>query len=52
MLYVGLDVSGKSLVVSAVNERKRCVYEGPAAPGTQVSVDDATVCPSLPGELT
>jgi transposase len=28
MVYVGLDVSGKSLVGYAVNERKRCVYKG------------------------
>lgn len=28
MIYVGLDVSGKSIVASAVNERKRCVFEG------------------------
>lgn len=28
MLYVGLDVSGKSLVVYAVNERKQRVFEG------------------------
>lgn len=27
-MYVGLDVSGKSVVASAVNERKRCVCEG------------------------
>lgn len=32
MVYVGLDVSGKSLVVYAVNERKRCVYEGTGVP--------------------
>jgi transposase len=32
MVYVGLDVSGKSLVVYAVNERKRCVYEGTGGP--------------------
>jgi len=28
MMYVGLDVSGKSVVGYAVNERKRCVCEG------------------------
>src|SRR5574341_1762029 len=28
MVYVGLDVSGKSLVAYAVNERKQCVFEG------------------------
>ncbi len=28
MVYVGLDVSGKSLVVYAVNERKQRVFEG------------------------
>ncbi len=28
MLYVGLDVSGKSIVAYAVNERKRKVFEG------------------------
>ncbi|MER3422380.1 MAG: hypothetical protein C4293_03275, partial [Nitrospiraceae bacterium] len=28
MGYVGLDVSGKSLVASAVNERKQRVYAG------------------------
>jgi transposase len=28
MLYVGVDVSGKSLMVYAVNERKQRVYEG------------------------
>jgi transposase len=32
MVYVGLDVSGKSLVVYAINERKRCVYEGSGVP--------------------
>ena len=33
MVYVGLDVSGKSLVAYAVNERKQRVFEGeqPAA---------------------
>lgn len=31
MLYVGLDVSGKSIVAYAVNERKRCVFEGERA---------------------
>ena len=28
MVYVGLDVSGKSLVAYAVNERKQRVFEG------------------------
>jgi hypothetical protein len=28
MVYVGLDVSGKSLVAYAVNERKQRVYAG------------------------
>jgi transposase len=28
MIYVGLDVSGKSIVAYAVTERKRCVFEG------------------------
>lgn len=28
MLYVGLDLSSKQIVGYAVNERKRCVYEG------------------------
>lgn len=32
MMDVGLDVSGKSLVAYAVNERKRCVYEGTGTP--------------------
>ncbi|MEW6246987.1 MAG: IS110 family transposase [Nitrospirota bacterium] len=31
MLDVGLDISGKSVVGYAVNERKRCVYAGTAA---------------------
>jgi chloramphenicol 3-O-phosphotransferase len=31
MIYVGLDVSGKSIVAYAVNERKRCVFEGERA---------------------
>jgi len=32
MADAGLDVSGQSLVVYAVNERKRCVSEGTGAP--------------------
>ncbi|GIW54730.1 MAG: IS110 family transposase [Nitrospiraceae bacterium] len=28
MVYVGLDLSSKQIVAYAVNERKRCVYEG------------------------
>lgn len=28
MMYVGLDVSGKSLVAYVVNERKQCVFKG------------------------
>lgn len=32
MLYVGLDVSGQSIVAYAVTERKRCVFEGAGNP--------------------
>lgn len=31
MIYVGLDVSGKSIVAYAVHERKRCLFEGEGA---------------------
>jgi hypothetical protein len=31
MLYVGVDLSSKQIVAYAVNERKRCVYEGAEA---------------------
>jgi transposase len=37
MLYVGLDVSGKSLVAYAVNERKQRVFEG-AQPATRAGL--------------
>ncbi|WP_447973579.1 hypothetical protein [Nitrospira sp. Kam-Ns4a] len=32
MLYVGLNISGKSLVAYAVTERKQRVYDGEVAP--------------------
>ena len=32
MHYVGLGLSSKSTVASAVNERERCLFEGEAPP--------------------
>jgi len=32
MIYIGMDVSGKSFVVHAINERKRKMFSGEISP--------------------